>query len=149
MGEKYMMTKEYYHGIETEVVIHEESMFQKYGAIVEKYRDRFSNYGCGINMDLVWLDSKSNDVYKERPNLFNGYECVVHFSLEKNGEMVSVNPSDNAALSASWAVCSVSNRIKLWDLFKRKIYVVLYSDTTDADEDLEQFITLLNEFETI
>lgn len=137
---------EYFPGIEHEVRAHEESMLEKYKVILEKYREEIKELGCDLALHLFWYNSKSDKVYRERPELFVGYESAVSCEINKNGKIVCVNPEDISALSASWGVCSVTNRIGFFDLFHHKMYVIFVTEDSDATEDIDELLSLLKKY---
>jgi len=141
-----MKRTDYYPGIEHEVRTHEESMLEKYKAISEKYTERFKQLGCEVELTLFWYNEKNHEVFRVRPELFVGYKSAVSCEINKNGKMVCVNPEDNSALSASWGVCSITNRIGFFNLFHPKMNVTFYTDTSDAAEDIDQLLALLKEY---
>ena len=130
----------YTNTINNEIISHENKMLALYLEKIKKYLPFFEKRGYSLKAGLMWKYFSSDAVMFQRESFRNGYECYVYCEVQENGKEVCLGGIDGEAdyypLSAAWMVSSIFRRFF-------KINVELYSNTDDADTDLNHFLLQL------
>lgn len=116
---------------------------EMYKKIAGPYFPYFSQYGCSLNLKLLW----ENPVHKMwdpcRLPLVNGYRCYVYCVVQRNGKDVHIISYDGEAdyypLLTGW-LTSINRHFL-------KLKISLYDDMNDINEDLRGLLLQLKGLE--
>ena len=132
-----MKRMRYTDQIDGEIISHENRMLAVYLKKIKKYEPFFAESGCSLQVGLMWQYFPKDTVMYQRVDFRNGYQCYVYCVVQKGGNEVYVDSADGEAgyysLSAAWMISSISRR-------NFRLCAELYTDTDDADADLNAFL---------
>lgn len=110
--------------------IREQKIFEELNKIAKKYEPQFDKYNCKLNLNLYWINSKSQIFYSRIP-FDNDYMSCVSCSVETN---IIQNKDKFKKLSENWVLVSISRflfqlDVSIWDdskEFERKLICFLH-----------------------
>ena len=133
------MRLEYSEEMFQTVVDHEEKMLAMYTKEFDQYLGTADKYGMTAHFDISWMNGKTKQMYQVRPDIVEGYQCFVNFTLLKQRRKVYIHCStdligyDDYPLEAS-LIISYMQKVS------RKVYMYLYDDVDDLYEYIDKFL---------
>ena len=149
VGAKNMIRYIYSDDIASYVYEHENKMTDVYLSIINSYQTKFEKYKCNIVLEKYWYNLLDNCVSSERIPFSNGYTCAFSCSIERDGKMVCVDELEGNMLTVSWTISYISKEWSINPLKKLQLVISMFDDVEEAILDLDGFLQLIDDMESI